>query len=421
LRPPLDPVRAAFFSRSKAYTLLKVEIGEVWSDQFPGVEVNKLPGESGHQGRPYLKDGGEEYLIVGPKSENTISLKVKFDAPDISELRDKINFDIRVSSSPIIDYFIPSPTTTTIDWSSKIATVEHDFDAPGAGINAGNDAEFLLRMYIDLNGNDRLDSESEVLVTSRLSNGDSFHLKFAHSQNYTNTTILGVLGGVYGQIWENWPDAANLLDAFATGNVPSGAIDLNTTISISGDSPSHNNGVVFNNSGSGPSSNYVFDALSDMSERVLDSADLARHIRKVLDTNYDAVVSAFARPENENEPYLVLGFPISSYDQSIGFSLDGNLFRTFGTASISGTIEAVIHKLEGPENDLYQVDSVGVDANVTDLYDWDYNKGGDYDKPFALLQGGFNTLGSGGRIFKIRTRLDGNVLNLSHFITPIQD
>jgi hypothetical protein len=55
------------------YSLLKVEIEEVWSNQFDGIEVNKLPGESGHQQRSYLKDGGEEYLIVGPKQGTNTS------------------------------------------------------------------------------------------------------------------------------------------------------------------------------------------------------------------------------------------------------------------------------------------------------------------------------------------------------------
>lgn len=346
---------------------------------------------------------------------------MKFECPDIPELRDKIKFKIRPSSFPVVDTLSPSPTTTSIDWTTKTATIEYNFNAFGSGIHEALDEKFLIFMYIDFDGDDRINSDSDVLVNSKLFNGNTFHFKPTHDNRYTTAQALGIGGGVYGHVWENWPDAANVLNAFATGNVPSGGIDLNTTITISGDSPSHNNGVVFDNSGSGPSSNYVFDSLSDMSERVLDSADVARHVRSVLDSNYDLIVSAFAQPENENETFLVLDFPISSFQESIGFSLDGNLFRTFATANISGTIETVVHKLEGGSGVLYQVDAVGVDANVTDFYDWDFDKGEHHDKVFALMQGGFNTLGSGGRIFKLRTRLDGNILNLSHIINPIQD
>ncbi|TVP75373.1 MAG: hypothetical protein EA353_14015 [Puniceicoccaceae bacterium] len=400
--------------------LLKVDVEEVWSNQFPGVEVNKLPGQSGHQGRPYLTSGGEEYLIVGQKSgTNTISLKVKFDAPDTTELQDKIKFKI-LPSSWAVDAYHASPTTTSIDWNTKIATVEYELNAFDAGLFEGYETEMSLLMYLDMNQNNQIDSPSDVVSNSKLSNGDDFHLKFVFSNNYLNAAILGALGGVYGG-FNDWPDAANILNAFATGNVPSGAIDLNTTITISGDNPSHNNGVDFDNSGSGPSSIYVFDALSDMSERVLDSADVARHVRNVLDSNYDAIVSAFAQPGNENETFLVLSFPISSFDERIGFSVDGNLFRTFGTAKISGTVEAVVNKLTGSEGDVYQVDVVSVDANVTDLYDWDYNKGGDFDKPFALMQGGFDTIAPGGQIFKLRTRLDGHISDFLHFVNPTED
>lgn len=405
---------------TKVIALLKVDMEEVWSNQFSGIEVNKLPGQSGHQGRPYLTSGGEEYLIVGPKSgTNTISLKVKFDAPDTPGLQDKIKFKILPSSSPV-DAYHASPTTTSIDWSTKIATVEYELNILDENLYEGYETELSLLMYLDLDGNDQIDSPSDVAVNSELSNGDTFHLKFVFSNNYLNAAILGYFGGVFGGL-NDWPDAANMLNAFATGNVPNGAVDLNTTITTSGDRPSHNNGVVFDNSGSGPSSNYVFDALSDMSERVLDSADVTRHVRDVLDSNYDAVVAAFAQPGNENETFLVLSFPISSFDERIGFFIDGNLHRTFGTANISGTVEAVVNKLAGSEGNVYQVDVVSVDANVTDLYDWDYDKGGNYDKPFALMQGGFDTIAPGGQIFKLRTRLDGHISDFQHFINPIED
>jgi hypothetical protein len=397
-----------------------MDIEEVWSNQFAGIEVNKLPGQSGHQGRPYLTGGGEEYLIVGQKSgSSTISLKVKFDAPDSTELQDKIKFKV-LPSSWAVDAYHASPTTTSIDWNTKIATVEYELNAFDAGLFEGYETEMSLLTYLDMDENNQIDSPSDVVSNSKLSNGDDFHLKFVFSNNYLNAAILGALGGVYGG-FNDWPDAANILNAFATGNVPSGAIDLNTTITISGDHPSHNNGVVFDNSGSGSSSNYAFDTLSDMSERVLDSADIARHARSVLDSNHAAVVSAFAQPENEDATYLVLSFPISSFDERIGFSIDGNMFRTFGTANISGSIEAVINKMPGPEGDVYQVDAVAVDANVTDLYDWDYDKGGDYDKPFALMQGGFDTIAPGGKIFKLRVRLNDQISGFQHFINPIED
>jgi hypothetical protein len=159
-------------------------------------------------------------------------------------------------------------------------------------------------------------------------------------------------------------------------------------------------------------------------KRSLNTGDIVTFDSKVLTPFVQSLdfssSAAFSQPENENETFLVLSFPISSFDERIGFSVDGNLFRTFGTANISGTVEAVVNKLAGSEGDVYQVDVVSVDANVTDLYGWDYDKGGDYDEPFALMQGGFDTIARGGKIFKLRTRLDGYISDFQHFINPIE-
>jgi hypothetical protein len=64
---------------------------------------------------------------------------------------------------------------------------------------------------------------------------------------------------------------------------------------------------------------------------------------------------------------------------------------------------------------LYTVELVAVTGTVTDLYDFDYDDGGDVRKA-ARVQAGYNTLGTGGRVYTSAvqmlnsrcTRLEGN-------------
>lgn len=394
------------------YTLLKVDIEEVWSNQFAGIEVNKLPGQSGFQGRGYLVNGGEEYLLIGSASDGSTSFKVKFNMPNIPEIHDLVKFTLLNNGSvslPLLD-----PVHTDIDWSSKIATVDFNID------EYTNDYDgFSVLMYLDLNSNNYFDASEPVLVDSILSNGSSFHLKFVDPARYFSAQVLGVGGAIYGGTLGGTPDAASYLATFSTGNAPSGAVALNANLSIADDHPDHNVGVVFNNSGVGSVENYVFGSQSDFSFRVLDSASMADLLRLVIGSHYLEIADAFSTTPMEDRLIggnLSFTFQIDDFRNHIVFdSSDENIQFALGTAGIIGSVEVIVSEFDGA----FFSEAVAVDGNVIDMYDWDYDGNlGAYDDDFAALQTGYNTLGEGGHIFKSRIRVEGSIPGFTFQITP---
>ena len=393
-------------------TLLKVDVEEVWSNQFAGIEVNKLPGQSGFQGRGYLVNGGEEYLLIGSASDGSTSFKVKFNMPNIPEIHDLVKFTLLSNGSvslPLLD-----PVHTDIDWSSKIATVDFNID------EYTNDYDgFSVLMYLDLNSNNYFDASEPVLVDSILSNGSRFHLKFVDPARYFSAQVLGVGGAIYGGTLGGTPDAASYLATFSTGNAPSGAVALNANLSIADDHPDHNVGVVFNNSGVGSVENYVFGSQSDFSFRVLDSASMADLLRLVIGSHYLEIADAFSTTPMEDRLIggnLSFTFQIDDFRNHIVFdSSDENIQFALGTAGIIGSVEVIVSEFDGA----FFSEAVAVDGNVIDMYDWDYDGNlGAYDDDFAALQTGYNTLGEGGHIFKSRIRVEGSIPGFTFQITP---
>ena len=410
LRTPSDPVNAAFFWRSKADTLLKVDLEEVWSDQIPDVKVNKLPNNYPE----VITDGGNErYLVISFRHNDNAHVKAKVSGiPNDPELRDKFIAQMRSEDEDSQSWF-------DMDWANEIASISY-YEPPKMPFNLANSFGHLepnahaYKVYLQLGFDWDADGEllgDEILVDSKISGDDKkFYFRIVDQLHYNSIHEWAIGGALLNSF--QFPIASSLLIAFMqeeSFSTPSGSSFASNT-SFSAGQLSHQVGVGFNSSGTGPAKEYAYSPTTELAEKILASATMSGKVKSLLDSKVQEIEQAFSDPSNANENTLFFTFAFETNQISFGGE-GGDLFRAINTGGFSGSVSAEVTRSS------LHVQSALVEATVTDTYDWRYNT--EWRDSFAAqVQAGAGTLGTRGEPFKINVQILGLIPGFTHTLTP---
>jgi hypothetical protein len=186
--------------------------------------------------------------------------------------------------------------------------------------------------------------------------------------------------------------ARNLLAAFRTGAMPSGAnYSPNLTLHSTNPSLTHPVGAIWNSSNTASVQHFIFPQASSVAQDVANATALKEAIRNRLrETHTVEVTTYFA--QNPSATSRTFEWQISPA-LGIGFgSANPILHAAFGHVTISGEMQVTVRR-----SDL-SVTSITYTGSFTDLYDFNHNAG--WPAPDAAkVQTGFSTLGSKGNVF----------------------
>jgi hypothetical protein len=202
------------------------------------------------------------------------------------------------------------------------------------------------------------------------------------------------------------------MTAFINAGTPVGATAVPITISRDEPGLTHAVGALFQPPGNpGPSIKAVFAAGSEMSQAVLDSNKLYYWLAGKFQAKREEVDQRFRNSENIVETF---NWHFDGGDFDFERSADADLGLALGKTKIGSVdVEVEVHRF------LYTVESVKVTGTVSDLYDFDYDgapQWPDWVRDAARVQAGYNTVGTGGRVYRSEVqmlnsrceRLEGN-------------
>lgn len=438
---PPSPDQAPFpllggtaFKDGKQYPVLlvQVDIEEVISDQFAGIEVNNLPSPF-FGGVPTSPDptnpcaGGTGYgnnpMLMGTRSDGKAHLKTRVNIGGLSAnyIPDNLLVGIRVVNDKRIPLEAetriavkprPYPEQTDIVFtplaqaSDELPLYETVFgwDESGDGKLQGSEVagNFQKTPLIDRQGTastDYIELADLILIAS------SDHV------NYCVDEIDGILWWTV-----NMKYAERMITSFITGdktNVTSDTHVTETTGTVTANEPSdlsHPVGLNFDSSGTATTHQFNYDKDSDLSEDAYGSVAIKDFVMKLAIAKQQDIINA--APVNPGESaYLLMEIPTGS---SVCFpgdysaygiqpqSSESRLFFSLKKAAISG---AVLLKISRYYNDASQttqrleISWDEIDANLDDVYDFAYSAA-DLPRQGAIIQAGFTGTGTRGKPFR---------------------
>lgn len=378
----------------KTATLLPIEITKLWSNQLSGVtDANYLPNKTGQADRAYL--------LMGACQSNNFDLKghlkAKVNVGGSPELRDKILWRLAGKNGST---YVPENGSSTYNANGDEVTIVLD--------NPRTDDEnsyYLVAGY-DQDGNGQLSSaEASVVpkykwkrkVNGQLRTDDhDYEVKIISRTRYDQARqTLNSLAGTWNTV--GLSQASRLMSAYLNEQTPTGATAVPVMIGRDEPGLTHSVGVLFAAPGNpGPSITATFGPASQMTADVLDSTTFNNWLSDQFEQKRQDVASRFQNSEEIIETF------VWNFKGDLSFSVASvpDLFFALGRTKVDVTVEVEVHRF------LYTVESTSVTGSVTDLYDFDYDDRsgyagyGDFVRDAARVQAGYNTIGTGGRVYK---------------------
>ena len=345
--------------------VLNPEIEEILSDQFENVKANYLPDGS----------GSEEYgyILMGARSDGKGYVKAKIKGiPDNAFVREKVLVRLDRNGTPEGEGTLNGDNIASM-WIDSI----HSDD-------------YTVVAGLDDDGDGKLD-EDEICATT------DYKLKITSPLRYTKDFVHLYALATLGRLRGLHTASTFLGDCFLHDRKPLMGNFSTVNIDIPVNELYHNIGVVFTTSGTGKARKYLFGPTGYLPRKIIRSKDLARWIR-VEFTRYRREVQNHKWEPKEKFHTFTWDLPSSG----TAFGVDRDLGMAFGDVILKGKMDAKVRR-KGLK--LVRLDAEG---EVQDIYQWDYEEGGD-DVRAARVQSGYNTPGKGGHIFKTRVSFSGRV------------
>lgn len=373
------------------FTLPKVTIKKIWSDQIPDVVCNYLPGGNGAGGDLGVD---KKYIFVGTvgdllraKAELTIE-------PNTLDVLQSVWIRFANANGPVGGGSQPLAVSNDGKYV-ELATL----DFTGFG-------DYRVVAVVDGDNNQQLSNDE---VTG---NFDPYFVRGVGAASYGN--CVGDLTALAGGGWVFYPIAAQQLWSFLQNAPPTGASSPDSQVSSTDSDLEHPVGLDF--SGSNCSANtkdYTFSDTSVPAIKVLDSNTLGTIATGIFESHRQDVVNDFSDPNLTSKVYTWVvappNAPIWIKYQDMG---DNDLFYTFGKAHLVGTLTV---KVERGSSAAPWVSSAVFEGKQTDLQDFDYEVG--IAEPIlgfpsvlgAKVQAGYPSLGSSGHVSRNTVNLKGEV------------
>jgi hypothetical protein len=331
-------------------TVIKTDLNAAYSDQISGRECNALPGQNP--------------MYMGARADNRGYLQI-----DATVQPQQINnigmVGVRHGTTILASEPIQRPKTP-IDFTP-----------------AGSRELYKVVAGCDLN-NDGMLQTSEVtdVMTDQLmllTQGD-----YNYSRGVLNTGAF--FPGVGG----------DLLDAFIDDALPPGA--NSTPASITAAALTHPIGAHWTASCDAQTRRYTYAEGSTVSDAVETTGTVEDGLRTNLDQHQTEVQNYFTQNPTVNE-HTFGPWTWAINNVEFGVIAHPSLHFAFGHVNIAGTVSVTVRR-----SDL-EVTSIQYTGSFDDIYDFAYN--GVYPSIHgATVQAGFQTLGTGGRVFWTRVEFE---------------
>lgn len=335
-----------------------------------------------------------KYILVGGRNPgHQVYIKADVDFPDVPDLKSKFKFALARMSGD--GPFIKGPSTT-IDENGELLLETSQIDAVSYSTDDPPQDYAIVGGY-DADGNGLANSEVGYICDYRIR-----PVSFSAYDGNRAWLSAFVIGG-----WiVNRPFSAEFLQAFRTGNTMSGigGSVVNETMSINDDDhPEHHVGIAFTSANSGPIRKYVWSQYSMLAYEIAASNLVTGLIRlRLASSTIKSEVQSYVWQPGEFQKTFTWPLHHSQNDVLLGFGGDDpDLHTSFGSVWLKqAKIRVTVEK------DTLTATSVVVQGTASDLYDWNYDEGFETDRRAATVQAGYNTLGSGGWIFRLQVDMD---------------
>jgi hypothetical protein len=356
-------------------TILPIDVEKVWSDQISGVEVNffqKTGTPKNGTGR-----GNKPYILMGARDDRNayVKLRLSMDIPD--ELDSQLLWRLALKNNA------PQTGSFTFDHSKKEIAIK------AQSLEQEGDYQVVVGYDINKDGQ---------LATSEISFRNQWIFKIIPREKY-ESSLQFLKTGTELQLF---PNASRLLSAFANHSTPVDATAIPTQIAARNplSELTHLVGVLFHSPGdSGASIEANHPASSRIAEAINDSRALEERIFKLFESKREAVLNVMhnlSPTETEHSFTWQLSGGLS-------FELlkDQDLYASIHSCEFDNlSVNVTVHKsgmTQGP---------VILNGSIKDIYDFDYDAA--YPASHgSRVQSGYNKIGDGGRVYRVRVNLDG--------------
>lgn len=413
-------------------SLLLIDIEEVISDQFAGIEVNNLPSPF-FGGVPTPPDptnpcaggtgDGNNPMLMGTRSDGKAHLKTRVNIGGLSAnyIPDNLLVGLRVVDKDRIP--LEAETRVAVKPSPYPGQTEIVF-TPLA--QASDRLPYYETVFgWDENGDGKIQSGEvagsfqKTPLIDRQGTPSTDYLELADLIIIATPTHVGYcVGEIDDTLWwsVHMKYTEDMVTSFITGdktNVTSDSHVSETTGTVTANEPSdlsHPVGLNFDNSGTATTHQFNFDKDSELSGDAYESIGLKNFLVNIAVNKQQDIINA--APANPGESsYLLMGIPIGS---SVCFPGDystygiqpptpeSRLFFSLKKAAISG---AVLLKISRYYNDASQttqrleISWDEIDSNLDDVYDFAYSTA-DLPRQGAIIQAGFTGTGTRGKPFR---------------------
>lgn len=240
----------------------------------------------------------------------------------------------------------------------------------------------------DLDGDGRLqDGEIMVWTTS------DFRLLRQFDYSWSSFVLSG------GETF-SWGIASQLLDAFLDDTIPAVATSSSTTISAT--ELTHPVGAFWTEECTVSTRQYLYSADTKLAKDVAKDSHVVAAVEANLANHAEEVEGWFAMHQDASHEFGPWSWSAN------GLDFDGlGLQFAFGHVNASGTVSVTVTR-----NGLSVTRAVYSGA-FTDIYDFAYD--GPYPSEHAAtLQAGYPTLGTGGRVFKVRVQFERDTTDFDY-------
>ncbi len=240
----------------------------------------------------------------------------------------------------------------------------------------------------DLDGDGTLEDEEITVCTT-----NTFRMLSQFDYGYSSSLLSGGTVVTIGI-------ASQLLEAFVDDTVPNNALSNATTLASSG--LTHPVGAFWSDECTAATRLYLYNAETSVADDVAQDDNVTMAIISNLSSHAEEVAEWFATHQGNSH-----GFGPWAW-HSDGLEFDGlGLRYAFGHVNVTGIVAVTVARTG------LSVTRAVYSGAFTDIYDFDY--GGAYPSEHAAtLQAGYSTLGTGGRVFKVRVEFEHDTTQLNY-------
>lgn len=381
-------------------------VSKIWSDQFPDVVANYLPGGAGTD----CCGGPVNFIMMGARPDGKAYMKAEVVFP--ADPSDQENTIIRlaiVRHDEILPVPVDDGTAVSVDGNVVSLSTVLDCESDPL-LDCAEPYEYYVVAGIDENENNELDPE-EIVAESpglfRVISQDLYDDTFLYLDS--GRRFLDVFPG------DPLPFAVEFARAFLENDVlqlddvvdrsPINIGDIENFPPSGSLSLEHHVGVIFTDYYSGPVKDFYFPSHSEIAEAIRSSNTFERVIGYTVESNSAGVQDAgsFEWPLRQPPEDMESGQAVN--EVLFGHPDDLDLFLTFGKVVVSGSLEATVDCINGR----LELTNLEVTGSVYDLYDYDYGSRANLARKMLFIQTGYGTLGDGGNVFRTEVSLDADI------------